>query len=713
MNININNQYLNFEDDIEIERQVKLFEEAASSVGDFSYSFEFDGTAHNRAIIQLYSVNQSGKLIYTKIPAILESKGTPVYFGYIKVENDRGKKIEASFFSGNSNWFNDLNFKLRDFDFSTWDVDWDVTSVSARDTATTGVIFPVIDVGSLKDRSYVNWHIDELHPFIYVKSTILTLLNRSGLKLTGDILQDWRYNHLITSNAEASAPQEEVNDRSVNVNKSSTQNVTGAPDVITFANTTGDFYPGDLWNTGTNSFTADVKMTLEISMTIEMTVGAANIGTVLIFKNGAVFSGAWYVSNSVAAVETSKTVTVTLEEGDEIDFRGVETISAFDVNSATLKIVPIRLHKVFSTYLLPDKLAKDYVAQVFALFNPVINYDGNSKTLEVNLFKNVIRKPELDISEYIDTETIEDNYSELMENYGQSNVLGYSESDADISERYNNGSVLPYGSGELLSENETAQPSVTILESDFVAAMEDVKNPFKTFLPKLAWRSLSESSLNDEGVSLTNSGGLTFTASGYAIGDIVRVENSTEESYNGEWIVSSATATTFRVAGLNYIANATADIVKLDIDFESSDEQALLLALPNYDLSSFTNVTQMFYADSSAVTGASPVATAYFYKPLQGLDIDDFKQSLSFGPVNIPNAHQSTMIEDYWLDFENVLKDPVKIIAGGNFPVAVFKQLFDGPLRLKTSRHNVRLFMNRTTGYKERAVACIAELVKV
>jgi len=742
MNIKVNNQYLDFNEPVDIERQVKLFEEAATTVGDFSYSFTIQATTKNRSIFDLFSINQSGKRIYTKIPAIMENSGAPVYFGYIKVERDNEDEIQASFFSGNSNWFNDLDFDLRDFDFSQYNVDWTLAVISSLESATTGVLFPVIDTGSVSERSYVNWHIDELHPFIYVKSAIQTLLNKSGIKLSGDILKDWRYNNLITSNADAATPQDEINNRATNVNKTIAQTINLIPELITFPNTTGIYFPGDLWSTVNHEFTADVRMIIEVEVTASITTGGGNIGSIILYKNGAVItpgdimssSGISYAVNAVTPETVNASVTMALNPGDVINFRGSAVIGNYDINSATLKITPSRLQYVFASYLMPDVKAKDFVASVFAIFNPVINYDQYSKTLEVNLFKNIIREPELDISEFVDAKSIEHDYVELMENYGQSNLLLYSESDSDIVEAYNKGSVIPFGAGVILSENETAQASADILQSDFVAAMEGQKNPFKTFLPKLAWRSLSETDISfyaaSGAIPATDPGpGLTFSSSilenvGISPGDIIKIYDARPDtpgddvsSYNGEWMVTSSTSGggvgSFRVAGLAYTYDARVNIVKLQIDFESNDEQALLLALPSKDVLDFTYVSAMLYFDSSGPSSVSFPATAYFYKPLQGLNIDEYTEGLSFGPVNISNAHQITMIESYWRDFERIVKDPVKLIAAAFFPKSIFDRLFNGPLRIKTKRFNCLFFMNRTVGYQEKSLPCDIEAIKL
>lgn len=722
MNVKVNNQFLDFNDDIEIERQVKLFEEGGQSVGDFSYTFALQATTKNRSIFELYSIDQGDKIIYSKIPADLQNNGETFYSGYIVVEDDNDLEINCSFYSGNTNWLSLLDFPIRDADFSVHDLDWDLTTISSRETATTGILFPVINTGVMGSRSYVNWHRDDLHPFIYTKSVIQTLLNRNGIKLEGDILQDWRYNNMITSNAKASAPQGEIDDRSLRVNKSTTQTIiTPTFAVITFPNTTGDYYPGDLWDTGTNTFTADADMTIDITVTLEVTLPASNTFGGTIFINGVMQTapdGGSYilVFGSGAAETKTRTVRgIKLVSGDTLNFQGVSLTANVDVLSGTLTITPIRIYRVFTQYLMPDQTAKDFVTDVFSLFNPVINYNAASKVVTVNLFKNVIRKPEIDISKYVDTKTIKNDYTTLMKNYGRENYLLYSEGGSDSEKKYNSQNTIPYGGGVINSENQNAQGKADIFESNFIAVLEDSKNPFGTYLPSVEWRELGDGDKSDDGISITNSGGFLITAtSGYALGDLIRVSNSTNQIYNGEYIISAMpSSNTFRLGGVIYAGNATADIERLTIEFSDSDEQVILLAIPNYGLTSFTNNSLMFYADTTGLTGVSSPATAYFYKPLQGLNIDDYKESLSFDPITIPNAFQTGLLDSYWRDFENIIRDPVLITAEANFPKSVFDSLFDGPLRLKTRKFNALFFMNGVTGYRASYLPCEMESIKL
>jgi hypothetical protein len=719
MLVKVNDQYLEGKFWIDVDRKVKLFEEAGTTQGDISYDFEVEATAKNKGIFELYSINQSGKIIYSLIPATLESdNGQAVYFGHIRVQSKKKRIIHCYFFSGNANWFNLLNFKIRDVDyFDSLDVDHTYAELAIRETAASGIFFPVFNTGALTTRSYRYWLIDEAQPFVYVHSIILALFNRTGLKLAGGILNEWRYTHAITSSNSEGTPQEEINNRSANVNKSTTQTVSSTAVLVTFANTTEAYYPGDLWNTGTHRFTADYRMVVEVTITATVTISANDFATIQIFKNGNTsgnslqFGGAG--SGSTGDTK-SKTARITLDPTDYIDFRASNDVDPMDIDAATITIKPVKIYRVFTRFLLPDVTAAEFVGKFFALFNPVINYDPYSQTITVDLFKKFVRRAPLDISKYINGEP-EIDYTELVQDYGKLNNFLYEDSDTATVEEYNKNNSVPFGGGQIDSENEYLIDSADVLDSIFVAAIEDTANPFKTFLPHLDWRSLKEG-ISEREITITNSSGALFThtlTDQFQVGDLIRVENSTVRDYNGEYVVTViASSTTFRVGGISYEANATADITKLSVEVDKKDEQALLLALPDYPIADFTNNSNMFYGDSSgAITNP---AIAYFYKPLQGLNIDDYKESLSFGDVEIVNAHQITMLESYWKDFEMIVRDPVKATGEFHFTLPVYNKLFDGPLRLSTVESGVaNYFCNRVVSYQGSHLPCEVELIKI
>lgn len=728
MKLKVNGSALDFTADIDVERKVKLFEDAASTDGDLSFPFDIPITSRNLQILGITSINSSN--ITSRLPAIIENSGDQLYIGFIEIDRIKRRQIQVTFYSGNSNWMEDLDFKIRDFDMSSLDVDWNTGQVSSSYTNRTGIIFPVIDTGALANRSFVNWHIDELHPFIYVRTAIEYLLNRNGIKLTGDILNDWRFNRLITSNSDAAVPQEQINEREAYIDKTVQQTIEPTdpitPEVVTFNTVFNDPYLQGLWDTTNHRFTADEDMEITITYTVTVSYTDNNSISVVLCKNGTIipYGGVSFGGTGAVAATVTRTKTlngIKLSSGDYLDIRSfIPNVAADEsfIESAVVRITPTRIYTVFANNLLPDVKASEFIASIFNLFNVVIDYDGKTKTMDVNIFKNIVRRQEIDISGFIDHGSIEIDTIDLAKSYGVENSFNYSDSEIDKSKWYNRSNVLPFGAGTI-EGSSNSQPSVEIIASDFVAVMEDTTNPFNTFLPVVKWRELSNG-ISFESVPATNSGGdVVFTPSGFSngdivAGDIVRISDSTVDSYNGEWIVTTASSTTFEVQGLTYSGDATVNIEKLELDFIANGEQALLLAAPNYPVTSFTNTSTVYYADSGGVSSSGTItATAWFYKPIQGLTIDNYKHSLSFGNVNIPNAHQHNLIDDYWKDFEKIVQDPVKVIANGYFPKAIFDRLFSAPLRLKTSKFNCRFFLNKATGYKGKHLPCEVELIKL
>src|SRR5690349_10235367 len=119
MLIKVGDDYLTFNDDIEIERISKIFEEIDSTWGDFSYSFDIAYTAHNMEKLGNPSPDVSDKTIYKNVYAdVCDNDGAVLHKGQIRVEkiNKRTRKITCSFYSGNYNWMALLTGKVNDLD---------------------------------------------------------------------------------------------------------------------------------------------------------------------------------------------------------------------------------------------------------------------------------------------------------------------------------------------------------------------------------------------------------------------------------------------------------------------------------------------------------------------------------------------------------------------------------------------------------------------
>jgi len=717
---NSDNEYIEVED-VEVERQAKLFQAIGHTIGDFSYSFDVDNNSENLAKLGIPSpVDGFMKTIYTANDIDLcDNDGGVLYKGFVRVTGIDDQVISCSFFSGNNNWFNLMTGELKDIDLALYEVEPNVAAIINSWDDTEGVVFPIINTGAMADRSTNNWFVNDFHPFIYVKDVVKKCFDTSGLKLSGEILSDYRYNHLLTSN-NSGTPEERIQLRRVFVGKSSPQTIDDdTPEKLTFPDVATPNYIGTLWNTGTDRFTADKKMLVNVTMTVTATHLIGEAVMTFVYINGAIYPFFYLIiggPGTAAGTETkSINKQVPLNSGDYIEIfsRMRDPDDPGTVDSATLKIDIDRIYNIFPEQILPNVKMVDFVTDIFRIFNTVIDYDSFTKTVTVDFFKNAIRKDEVDLSEFIDPSTIKVNYTELLEAYGKSNILKYSEAGNEQLELFNETSILPYASGEITSDNDFVEDQVDIVESNFVATIENSLNPMGVSLPYLEWRQLERIGTEFTG-TITNSSGAKVTVSDYnpADGDLIEITESTVESYIGQWTVGTvASGTEFYFVSMPYDANATVTMQVLTVESRQNEDQVLLLGEPSVPKDDFSDYPG-FDINTTFVT--EDALFAWFYRPMDGRPIDRLTSSLSFGDIPIENVFQRTMIEDYWADLGPIIKDPGKPYIDAYLPKPVFDSItFKQPLRIKCDKFNARFFPNRITGYKDSSQPCTLELIKL
>lgn len=716
---NANNEYINIED-VDVERQAKLFQNIGDTAGDFSYSFSIDNNSEVRNILGIPSpVDGFNKSIYTANDIDLcNDEGGVIYKGFLRITDIQDDAIEASFFSGNNNWFNLMSGDIADLDLDTYEEDINTTTIPASWNRTSGIIYPFVDLGSISKRSTNNWKLDDFQPFMYVKDAVKECFKYSGLKLSGEILNDWRYNHLITTNG--SVNTDELAERKALVSKSTTQTIAAlTTETITFNVFTGIYFPGLLWDTGNHRYVADSKMILDLSFTSLVNVAIPGVGinilALQIYINGSLYKVMKNVYQAVADQVVTFNDTLSLDSGDILTIVGSNLLASSDIKTAKLTLEPSKLYRVFARNILPNINQVEFVNNVFKLFNTVIDYDQFTKTVSVDLFKNVIRNDEIDLSEYIDPSTVRENYTEILESYGRINVLKYGDPSSEDIDKYNIDKVLPYGAGEIESNNDFIDPRVDILESIFCASDMSFKNPFSINLPRFDFNEEDEDSevtatITDDGGSSRFTVPTTFKP---VVGDIINIKSSTNDVYSGQYFISALdSAITFNVFGLPFASAETVTIARVTINKINNSDQILLLVEPQVPYSEFA--PDFSSIDLEDANPFEDPAIAWFYRPMDGNTIDQLDRSLSFDPIPIENPYQRTMINDYWGDLGPILQDPIKIYVDAYLPKSVFESInFKQPIRIKTDKFNSRFFPNRITGYKDSSQPCTLELIKL
>src|SRR5688500_16206190 len=170
MMIKVSNEFLDFDDLIEVEKQIKLFEDISTTDGDFSYSFELQKTLNNTKLLGNPFPDNINKPVYQKIPAkLLSDSGAETYDGYLRVQKVT-EVYECSFFAGNNNWFTEITGLLTDLDLSMYDIEQTEYNVINSWSQTEGLVFPLLDNGSLFTRSYNEIKIEDLVAAFYVKT---------------------------------------------------------------------------------------------------------------------------------------------------------------------------------------------------------------------------------------------------------------------------------------------------------------------------------------------------------------------------------------------------------------------------------------------------------------------------------------------------------------------------------------------------------------
>lgn len=724
-----NNEFIDV-DDVEVERQAKLFQNIGDTAGDFSYEFDIENTTEVRSILGLLSPTDGlNKTIYTVSDIDLcDDEGSVLYSGFLRVQSMRDK-INVSFFSGNNNWFRSMTGSLEDIDFSEFEVEISQTEIEASWNNTEGIIFPWVNTGAMTNRSWPYLKVEDFQPFIYVKNVIKKCFNAAGLKLDGSLLDDWRYQHLITSTNRES-PSNQINARKVVVSKETDQALTGSYAVVEFEieNSVGDL---GLWSNTQYRYTADVRMQISAVLQFNFSTTGAGAIEVILTKNGTEISGTkWFVATAgtttdfpSAYISIPKIAAnqIILEAGDYIDVQARET-GTCTITSASLNITPVRLLQVFPKWILPDQLQIDFVNSVFKLFNTVVSYDSFTKTVTVDLFRDVIKNDELDLSDYIDTESIEIDYTDIIQEYGGINNLTYSDADTELIKKYNSGRTFGYGSGQINSQNGFIEANKNILQSDFVASAESQRNPFGFSMPEIEFTELEEGQEYRAAVTQV-SGEARFTVDENffpVVTELIEVFSSDDNTYIGQWVIGTAVSdTAFELVGLDYSSDANVRIRRITITSKESSDQVLLLVLPDVEIKAFTtgDIDSVALFELSALLNDN-IAYAYFYKPtiegsLSSLS-DAFTKSLSFGGNDIVGAYQRTMIDDYWADLEPILQDPIKVYVDAYLPKSVFESItFKQPIRIKCDQFNAKFFTNRITGYKDSSSPCTLELIKL
>lgn len=704
MMLKVGSEFLEFDEDVELERQALLFEELSETRGDFSYSFNIPRTHKNCGILGQPFPDNASKPVYTRIDCqLMSDSGTVLHIGFLRIEQITKRFIVTSFFSGNSNWLSQLTGDMTELELSAYDRDITPAEITASWLETEGIVFPVIDTGTLISRSYHDLVSEDFVGCFYLHTLMKEVFQQSGLKLTGELLNDPIYNSIVVATNTRS--KRDIDNHRLYVGKSVDQTILAAGvGTITFELQSNPYYIGSSATFNTNTtFVAPVDMVVNTSFTWD----SNNTSLALLRVNGGVGGKTKGLFTDDGTITINK---LFLAAGDTLSVTISALVGDVTVLSASFQVQPIFIYKAFGRSSVPLWSQFDFVSNVLQLFNTVTDYDPYSKTVTINLFDKIKSKTPIDLSAYIDDEEQVIDYVEFISNYGQNTVLSYQESDDEPIQQYNISSFIKYGAGVIEVDNEMIQPSATILDSDFSAPISYINPVFDASLEKINFVEYDDDEETDI-TSVTDDAGVPeFNVDDetiFSVGDVVRIDSS-NTVYNGEWIVSAVGTGLIKVHGLVYDATGTGTVTRLIHTFTSDESVYLFVNVPNIEVSELSPSKTSFFLE---LVSESPIALAFFNLLNNGTQINtDYKQGLAFGTITDPSFYQRTLLQAYWGTCSRVLNDPVKITINAYLPESVYNELNPlTPIYIKTGETTNLYYRNRDTGF----YPCEIELIKL
>lgn len=720
MMIKANGEYLDFQGDITLEKQIKLFEDISSTDGDFSYAFELQKTIQNSRILQSPFPDNTTKQVYQKIPAeLLSDDGLSISSGYLRIERITDV-YECSFFSGNNNWFALLDGTLNTLDFSDYEEDLENDVIIDSWARTEGVKYPLVDAGNLSTRSNDVYMLLDFVPFVFVHTIFERLFSEIGIKIQGELLDEPRYQKMMITNSSVS--QNEITARSSNAQKDFQNFISGGLDEkLTFpVDSPLPYFDGSQnnYDTSISRYTADIKMLVNVEF-------ALNFSGNILFAWSIVVNGVFTVDGTLdgaGSQDSTKPLLVyksniLLDAGDTIEIWGRSVLITSDVTSGYFKVTPTILYKSFTENFLPKWTKQDFVSNVFKLFNVISSYDNKTKTLTMNLFENIKSKEPIDISEFVESSEVD--YAEFISNYYKKNNAIYQQPSIEEVEEYNDSNLVTNGGGSIEVDNDFLGKSGEFIASDFSAPFDYYNAVFDSPLARLNFNTLelgdnfAINTINDDSGTLEIE---VPSGHGIRVGDLVRIKDSLVLQYNGDWAVSAVTATTIHPREVSYAGDADFTLTKLNTVRNASQDVFIAIDSGPQDMADFTGKPFILISHDETITGSGGdrPSLAYFNMPDVNKPINDLVQGAAFGRGNNQLSYQQTLLESYYHLFGKILQDPVMLKPTAYIPYKVFLDIdFLRPVYIKSIESVNMYYLNRITGYDSSFKPCTLELIKI
>lgn len=666
--------------------------------GDFSIDFTLQNTSTNRSALGYYGAQQLTSPARSRQGFTMIKNGNTFSKGYLIIKGSDSMSINCFFISGNANWFNLLQFNIKDIDYEQFVVA--INSIDARKASTEGITFPIVDYAYngmklsteflhrvSESNSNDDNQLQEIFPWFYLHSLVDSIATYSQVKIQGDLLADPLFNKVIISPSgpDMAWPDSILQKTYAVVGRSSNQATSGAGITLVSFDTTIDQGSLNLFNLSSSSYMADRTCTIKVTYNLNFLASQAWI--IIPRING---TNTDTLSTGITTSQIIAYAYYNLSKGDVWDLTmqvalGGTLLSTSFVRIEIEKTIPGYLYNgnglssggdapyimpfVTPAAIIPDVKAIDIIKWITMRFGCVCSFDEFSQTLSINKIAGFKKEEAHDWSDYFVSHKLNWQTGAAANNFIQNQ-----ETSEDDIIKFNEQSLVNYGGGNLTTSFDVTQNRELYTEP--VGGMWDQPNkinmgwaqPFCKF-----YELQDDTSLQMTVSSVDSSAGLArFNGTcPFSANQVVRI-NSTNGEYTGYGVIVSAAAGSFRLYGVTFKHDTTCTVYKQSFSAVSSANR-IGIAFPGATITDYGGPSSYTFRYWGALTRSVSSSTAcgvWFDKPIMNLPIDAFKVSLALKTIG-NKTYNITCDQVYLQSIQTVFNNPMDL-AVMVLPLSIF-----------------------------------------
>lgn len=655
-----NGNVIEYKGDFSLSKQGVSFLNGFKIKGDVSTSFNLDNNSENRRILGYKGPQMTSQVAWTKQTFSRIRNGNILDRGYIVIQRDTEKNLICFYATGNSSWMQSFQGLITELNWTDYTEEYTAANVTAKVSATSGIVFPMVDWVRNLYRGYNDFRMDQFdplngfpspspispivdksndpqksivdfYPCLHLKSLVQEIIYQNGFKLSGDLLNDKLYNSLVVSPIHGQMKRRVLK----NVLARGAAKTVNAATTSKYDQFTATQDPEGLFSN--SRYTSNKKCGLIFTVTVVATSAGSDFDIEL-YKNGSLLDK--YEMNASGAGQIQSFKTYRSVPGDYFEiFVNHDQASP---TSVTLNL-EIEIPEVIragdfvepSNFLAPAT-GLEILKAAFSVIGCEVGFNEYTQTIEANIIENIQSEDAEDFSPYYISH--EADYSGQI---AQNNYLRYADSPDSELKQFNALNKPGYGNGRI-ETTSNVKIDFDLFKLPFCPSGFDitVNGEFLSNCPLVQLKDTESIAF----ASITSIGGgqarFTFVDATLTVNlkEIFKVVNSGGQNL-GYFISEGSSVTPGEVdAYYPFTGDDSGYIVRQEISYLASPMR-LLVNKPTTNYSDFTstlNGTKTFNSqyvlvdETGTRTNKTTTSFAYFCKKKTGLPIDGFKANCAF-----------------------------------------------------------------------------------